>query len=48
MDGKEEPNIESYCDTFKIGIGNRIKKLELGPMKINLNLKFGDNMGTMI
>jgi hypothetical protein len=47
MDGEEEPNIESYWNTFKVGIGEGIKKLELGPMKNNLNLKFGNNMGAM-
>jgi len=47
-DGKEEPNIEAYQDIFKVGIGKGIKMLELGPMKNNLNLKFGGNMRTMI
>jgi hypothetical protein len=46
--GEEEPNIEVYRDTFKIGIGKGIKMLELGPMKNNLNLKFNGNMGAMI
>jgi hypothetical protein len=47
-DGEEEPNIESYRDTFKVGIGKGIKMLELGPMKNDLNLKFGGNMIAMI
>jgi hypothetical protein len=47
-DGKKELNIEAYWNTFKVGVGNQIKMLKLGPMKNNLNLKFGDNMGTMI
>ncbi len=46
--GEEEPNIEAYRNTFKVGIGEGIKMLELGPMKNNLNLKFGDNIGAMI
>jgi hypothetical protein len=47
-DGENELNIEAYWNTFKIGIGKGIKMLKLGPMKNNLNLKFGDNMGIMI
>jgi hypothetical protein len=47
-DGKKELNIEAYWNTFKVRIGNGIKMLKLGPMKNNLNLKFGNNMGTMI
>ncbi len=47
-DGEEEPNIEACQNTFKVGIGKGIKMLELGPMKNNLNLKFGGNMGAMI
>ncbi len=47
-DGKKEPNIEAYWNTFKVGTRNGIKMLKLGPMKNNLNLKFGNNMGTMI
>jgi hypothetical protein len=47
-DGEKELNIEAYRNTFKVGIGKGIKMLKPGPMKNNLNLKFGDNMGTMI
>jgi len=47
-DGKKELNIEAYWNTFKVGIGKGIKMLKFGPMKNNLNMKFGDNMGTMI
>ncbi len=47
-DGEKELNIEAYWNTFKVGIGKGIKMLKPGPMKNNLNLKFGDNMGTMI
>jgi hypothetical protein len=47
-DGEKELNIEVYWNTFKVGSGKRIKMLKLGPMKNNLNLKFGNNMGTMI
>jgi len=47
-DGKKEPNIEMHQDTFEVGIGKGIKMLKLGPMKNNLNLKFGGNMGAMI
>jgi hypothetical protein len=46
--GEKELNIEAYWNTFKVGIGKGIKMLKLGPMKNNLNLKFGDNMGIMI
>jgi len=47
-DGEKELNIETYWNTFKVGIGKGIKMLKPGPMKNNLNLKFDDNMGTMI
>ncbi len=43
-DGEKELNIEAYWNTFKVGIGEGIKMLKLGPMKNNLNLKFGNNM----
>jgi len=33
-DGKKELNIEAYWNTFKVGVGNGIKMLKLGPMKI--------------
>jgi len=47
-DGEEESNIEVYWDTLKVRNGEGIKMQELGPMKNNLNLKFGGNMGAMI
>jgi hypothetical protein len=47
-DGEKELNIEAYWNTFKVGIGKGIKMLKPRPMNNNLNLKFGDNMGTMI
>jgi len=47
-DVEKELNIEVYWNTFKVGIGKGIKMLKREPMKNNLNLKFGDNMGIMI
>jgi len=47
-DGEKEFNIEGYWNTFKVGIGKGIKMLKPRSMKNNINLKFGDNMGTMI
>ncbi len=47
-DEEKKLNIEAYWNTFKVGIGKGIKMLKLGPMKNNLNLKFGNNMRTMI
>jgi hypothetical protein len=47
-DEEGELNIEMYQDTFEVGIGKGIKMLELGPMKNDLNLKFGGNMIAMI
>ncbi len=47
-DGKKEFNIEAYWNTFKVGIRKGIKMLKPKSMKNHLNLKFGDNMGTMI
>jgi hypothetical protein len=47
-DGAKEFNIEAYWNTFKVGIGKGIKMLKPRSMKNNLNLKFGNNMGTMI
>ncbi len=47
-DGEKELNIEACWNTFKVGIGKGIKLLKLGPMNNNLNLKIGNNMGTMI
>jgi hypothetical protein len=47
-DGEKELNIEVRWNTFKVGIGKGIKMLKPGPMNNNLNLKIGNNMGTMI
>ncbi len=47
-DREEESNIEVYWDTLKVGNGEGIKMQEFGPVKNNLNLKFGGNMGAII